>query len=320
MRAVLEFLFLGDWKNRVVALAFAGLTWWVISDLTDGVSDPIAVPVRVELPDPYVLVSPVNPGVELVVSGPKGLVNEVVYNREKMVGRHRIELTQQQMDLLDLDDLEIREPIRPADFPLPPGVEVRVQPERLWLKLARKVSGSLVVDPRFTGQPAAGHRIARVAVAPSEIQVRVPAKVFQSHSTVATEPIDLSGREGPFSVDRRLVPVLDDIPIPYTGTVRVQVDIEPEPGERQLDRVPIKIMYGPDWPYKVTLGVREVGLTLRGPRDVLDGLRPEDLRVWIDVSEDEPQPVPYKKRPEVQLPPGVEAVDLPEVIFDVEER
>ncbi len=315
MKGLLDAFSLADWRNKGMALGLACLVWWVVSDLTDGVSEPFEVPVVFELPENYTLIEPRDPRITIVVSGPKGMVNDIVYQHEQVKALHHLNVTS------EMEDNLVLEPISPHDFSFPSGIAVAMDPERLPVKVARKVQGRLEVVPQLTGQPAPDYEVVLpVRATPSEIRVEGPALVFERHSTIPTEPIDLRGRTRSFSVDRRLVQELEGVPLPSDGTVRVQVDLRAVPAERTLERIPVRIMSLPEQARRVSLhtGSRQIDIKVRGPRTKVESLRPEDVKVWVDVSSDLPRDVPYQRRPEAGLPEGVEMVDVPEVIYDVE--
>ena len=75
-----------------------------------------------------------------------------------------------------------------------------------------------------------------------------------------------------------------DIPdhkvVPLDSTVSVRVEIGEEQAERRFANVAVRSASGaPVSPQAVTL-------TLRGPRSVVEALRPEDVRLVVEAAED----------------------------------
>jgi hypothetical protein len=84
-----------------------------------------------------------------------------------------------------------------SNINVPPGVVVtRVVPSQIRLKFERRVSKELLVEPRFSGPPPAGYRIAGQFVTPTHLRVTGPASRVTLLSTCETDPIDISSTVG----------------------------------------------------------------------------------------------------------------------------
>ncbi len=83
----------------------------------------------------------------------------------------------------------------------------------------------IVADVR--GQPAAGHVIERVLIDPAAVQLVGPRSTIERRETVATEPVDVSGRRA--TLARTVAVALPDgVRLVREAGVRVTVEIRAE--------------------------------------------------------------------------------------------
>ncbi|HRK20209.1 MAG TPA: CdaR family protein [Fimbriimonadaceae bacterium] len=162
----------------------------------------------------------VNP-TEVQISGPKSLVLNIgsVQAKLNLTGlpsgatyRAKVELIDKEGNLLtegQVSRLPTEVEITPALSP--------AKPRR-----------SLLVSPRFVGQPLIGFRVARVTVSPSQVRVQGDRERLATVSVLETEPFNIEGLK--LTTRRRMNVVLPPgISIQGARAVEVTVTIEPIP-------------------------------------------------------------------------------------------
>ncbi len=90
----------------------------------------------------------------------------------------------------------------------------------------------------------------------------------------------------------------------------MRAEIVEEQAERRFTDVPVRAASG------AQVSPQTVTLTLRGPRTVIESLRPEDVRIVVEVADD------GKSAPRLVLPPSAQGraeltnTNLPEFTFN----
>jgi YbbR domain-containing protein len=168
---------------------------------------------------------------------------------------------------------------------LPEGVQIAgISPRSLTLHLEPVEERSVPVEARFEGEPPAGFVRGAVNVTPDRIRVRGPQSHVNAVERAFTETISLAGRREPLELPQVAVDIPDHKVLPVETTVSVRVEIGEEQVERRLTNVPVRA----DWGGPVTPDTASA--TVRGPRSVVEALRPEDVRLILSlVGEGRPQ-------------------------------
>jgi YbbR domain-containing protein len=125
------------------------------------------------------------------------------------------------------------------------------------------------------GELAEGFEIYSETVNPQRVRVRGPAAFLRSLISASTEPVDIAGRNGDFSVSQ--VPV--DVSNPKATVLDTVVDVSFRIGERRVERTFVVSTAGE------TDGKR-AAVVLFGPRSILDILKPEEVSVEVTKNED----------------------------------
>jgi YbbR domain-containing protein len=196
---------------------------------------------------------------------------------------------------------------------------VQIDPGRVRVRIEVSHDSATVQLPvrvQFIGDPAAGHQVATVSVVPIVVSVGGEAAVVARLAGIATLPIDLAGRDAPFSVDIPL-DVPPDVTIEGSTSVHVQVEIEVSEVSRAFE-TGVEIRGArPDFLY--TLGRPSVLVTLAGPATTLDQLSASDLHALLQVAS--LTPGNHEVRAEVESRAGTTVVSVsPEdVLVEVSE-
>lgn len=173
---------LGTWGLRLLALALAVLSWLFV---TVEQSEPESIKVlntsiRYDSPPGFILLDPPE-NVRLTVRGKASSLRSLnpfqvdvfVELPEAAKGTHQVALTGE--NVFVPEDLEI----------------VSIEPNILNLVLDREVTRMLPVQPRLTGEPAAGAVVQEPSVVPSRVPVRGPESRITNIPFLTTTPISL---------------------------------------------------------------------------------------------------------------------------------
>jgi YbbR domain-containing protein len=290
----LRWLLLRNAGIKLLSLvAAAGLWFFVNAGERDA---ELSLEVALELhnmPANVMLVSPRVEFINLVVRGPRTLLNRVRPEQLSMV--------------LDLRGVRPGPAVfRIADeaLDLPRGVTVmRLTPSEITLEFAATLRRTVPVHVAFSGKPRGDLRVTETTVAPETVEVTGPAEQVEQLKAAETTPIDLTDA-GPGLIERDL---LLEVPREYlsftANLVHVQVLLEEPERTRTVQNVPIVVRNSP---YRTTLQPAVVQITVRGPRSAMESLELDHGAVYIDAAGQEPGT--YQVTPAVDLPGDVEVV------------
>ena len=185
----------------------------------------------------------------------------------------------------------------------PPVTRVSVAVEQSTL------TRTLPLEVALLGDPAAGYRIADIAVSPSTVQVEGPIEVLLGLDALALATVSIAGAT-------ETVRSTVAIPVPaglaaHSDAATVLVRIEPVPGSMVLTVIPEIAGTGEGLVARIE---ETVTVVLAGPLPALNALVPEDVRVTADVTGlDVGQ---FQLPVEATAPEGVEVRTVqPEAIF-----
>ena len=280
--------------TKLLSLIIAFGLWFFVNTGERDAEMAVQVPVELRNRPPNVmLVSPRVDFIDLVVSGPRTLLNRI--------DPQHVSIT------LDLNGVRPG----PAVFrilgetlDLPRGVTVvRLTPSEVTLEFAAVLRKRVPVHVALTGKPPAGLRVTDTHVAPESVEVVGPAAQVGAVKAAETDPIDLG--DAPAGLLERDVPL--DVPGEYVSfsaaLAHVQVRLEEPERTRTLSGVPIVVRNGA---YRSTVAPARVQITVRGPQSATDALELSHGAVYIDAEGREPGT--YDLTPAVDLPAGIELV------------
>lgn len=204
----------------------------------------------------------------------------------------------------------------PSLFDLPPGVSVvQVFPASLRLSYAKRFEKRLEVAPRLVGESRRGLSVfTPLRLEPSQVRIRGPEARVNAIGVIHTEPIDIASLDvGVHKLDVPLEPLPEFVSYLDEPTVSIEIEIVPEVRERRLRRLNVAIVGA-----SARVRPTKVNIILRGQPPALDGIEPEDIIPYVEVSgmsliKGGAQPVAVKVR---GVPLGVKvlAVEPPDVL------
>jgi hypothetical protein len=226
---------------------------------------------------------------------------------ERAVDPIRVDLKDAQEGTFHFDEGMVKLPVglRVASI-TPPDVKLQFEP---------RVVRELPVQPFLDGQPADGFRVTKVTSQPATVRVDGARSVVEGLTRVSTTPLKIGGARLPVLGEVQLEP-----PPRYTRyldptNVVVQVEVQPALAERTFDALPIRI-----------LGLSRMAgdvdppsarLILRGPSNLVLGLKPDQLSLSVDGAlVDTRPPARFIRSVNVNgLPAGVAAELSPDTVM-----
>lgn len=140
----------------------------------------------------------------------------------------------------------------------------------------------VAIKVNWQGQPAAGYRINKITLTPPTVLVTGRPEAVAALGVIETEPVDISEANG--TVFKRVGLVLPDgiSLVDQTGFLTIEVEIQPiESSVRVTKRLSVQGM--DDDLYLLNISPETVDVLLSGPLNVLENLRPEDVRVVLNL-------------------------------------
>jgi len=283
----LRALLFEDWTLKLVALGITLGLWYAVTTQRApaqmrlrGVQLDFILPEGVDVGN-----EPVDE-VDVTLEGSQGKLAEL--NARNLVAR---------ADVTDLrtGDRVLRLSDKNVSMELPEGVRiVNINPRSLTLHLEPLVVRDVAVEARFEGAPPEGFTRGAVQVSPPSVRVRGPQSHVAAVERAFTETISLAGQRETLFLPQVAVDIPDHKVSPVESVVSVRVEIGEEQAERRFTNVPVRSASG------APVSPQSVSLTLRGPRTVVEALRPEDVRLVVEVTED------GKPAPRLALPPSAQ--------------
>jgi YbbR domain-containing protein len=174
--------------------------------------------------------------------------------------------------------------LTPEQVRAPFGVEVvQVTPPTVPVVFEATASRSVPIEPAIEGKPAAGYMVGKIVVTPPSVEVVGPESAVRRVTEALTEPVSVTDatRRVEQSVN---VGTLD--PALRVKTLRaatVTVEIVPAPLEQTVRNRPVHLRgLAPN--LTATAVPPEVDVTLRGSRQELSRLQPDDAMAFVDLA------------------------------------
>jgi len=195
---------------------------------------------------------------------------------------------------------------RSARGTLVTGVTLTPDQAQVTVPVQQKLfSRSLAITPLTRGSPAPGYRIVSVEADPPSVTVTAPMAVLEGLRAVPTEEVDVSGATSEVVREARLrLPA--GATVPGSSTVLVRVQVAPAPGELTLSVAP-RTRGLPQGLFIAAI-TPSVLVRLGGLQPDLLKLLPQD--VVVSVSLEGLGPGVYSLEPQVQVPAGIQVLDL----------
>lgn len=177
-----------NWGIKLISLVFSIFLWLYVTS-TGKTEMTLTVPLELRnIPQGMTVVGDVTSTVEIRVQGQERVLGDSGFG-EKVAGILDLSLAKEGENIIR---------ISPDDIKRPDGVMVaHMSLSEVEVKLEPLIRRTFRLRPVLHGAPAAGYRLAGVAVIPAKILVEGPATVMKTLDKLETMPIDIQGaREG----------------------------------------------------------------------------------------------------------------------------
>jgi YbbR domain-containing protein len=285
-RRWLRALLFEDWTLKVLALAITlGLWYAVTTQRAPATMRLRAVQLDFILPENVELGNDPVDEVDITLEGSQGKLAEL--NARNLMAR---------ADVADLrpGDRVARLSDKNVTMDLPDGVHiVEITPRSLTLHLETVAEREVPVEVRFEGEPPEGFRRGQIQITPPSVRVRGPESHVAAVERAFTETISLAGQRETLTLPQVAIDIADHKVTPLDPSVAVRVELSEEQTERRFANVPVRSAAGgPVAPTTATV-------TLRGPHSIVESLRPEDVRLVVEVTDN------GTLAPRLSLPPSI---------------
>jgi YbbR domain-containing protein len=172
----------------------------------------------------------------------------------------------------------------PEQIRVPTGIEVvQVTPSTIALTFENSLSREIPVVPSIEGTPAPGYVVVgKPTVSPESLDIVGPETSVKRAIEAITETVSIADAHDSIRQEVSVGLVDPALRLKTQRTVTVSVKIAPGPLERSLRGLPVHIRnLGPQLSAQVVPSVVDVGL--RGSREMLTRLGPDDVTTYVDV-------------------------------------
>jgi len=269
----------GDLWRKLAALFFAVIIYWNVNEFQKDEKKIFNIPVGVHLTHDLIMTSPQRFTAAVRVRGGASILKDM--DSRSISGRVEVSSKNRQPD----GSYRVR--LTPANFRTPRNVKVTAvdSDKELTLYLQRRISRELPVVMRFSGELSNQYRLSDRVCIPRRVAVSGPESAVSELKDVATEPIPLSDRESGFEYEVKLAPP-DRIEV-TPGKVTVQIGIERNVVQRDMSAVPVGLFCDSGLETVAKFPAEtppRAAVSLVGPATLVSGVKPDDLRLYVDVS------------------------------------
>lgn len=280
---ILRKIFLEDWLIKVVALAITLALWLGVTGLSETRSDRYTLPLRLRLVENMDVTNDPNLLVEIRVGGDTRRLADVQDENLRVSvdltglapGDHRVVLSTENVVIAGL----------------PTGIKFEeIQPNEITVRLEAVEEKDVLVKVVTRGEIGSGYELfGNITATPATVRIRGPLSMIEPVTVIETETVDLTARTAEFTEKQK--PLI----APGSGKVTMldsSVDIRVPIRETRIERLfllPVENMFD-----------RRATVVLFGPRSLITGLKPGDLRVTLAKDANSTD------IPQVALPPQIQ--------------
>lgn len=184
------------------------------------------------------------------------------------------------------DSLEIELTIQDRDIRTPPSVVVvNKELHSITVTAVKLVPQYIRIKPILVGDPAPGYRVLTATAEPRIVKVDAPKGVLNFGDSLECYPVDISGKSQSLGLTVGVKnAIIGGRMIRSNTDVWVSVVIEPIPERRVLEKVPVRILYGPLLGLRITkIHPATVSLEVEGPQALVQKLTERDPIVYADL-------------------------------------
>jgi YbbR domain-containing protein len=271
MRAIWPFRHVG---LKLLSVAIAVLLWMVIAG-EETVERGLRVPLELQqFPPGLELLGDVPTTADVRVRGVSGTLSRISPGDIVAV-----------LDLRGARAGERLFHLTPEQVRAPFGVEVvQVTPPTVAVVFEKAASRTVPIKPAIEGRPAAGYVLGKSTADPPTVEVTGPETAVRRVTDALTEPVSVAGATRPVQ-ETVTVGTLDPaVRVKTQRTAQVTVQIVPAPLEQTVRDRPIHLR-NLAANLMATPIPSEVDVTLRGNREALARIQPDDATAYVDLTD-----------------------------------
>ncbi|MBN2532368.1 MAG: hypothetical protein JXB88_05725 [Spirochaetales bacterium] len=300
---------LRNWPPKIISLVAAVLLF-VFNRMSNLEEHPLYVPLSIRLNPDYAIAAPIREKISVIVRGDPDLDIHQITPEDIEV----------YIDLLHVEkEDEYTVPIQyrkigPALETEPLSIDI--EPAVITVKLEKNLQKSveIEVEKNIKGTPARGYMLGGLTYAPTVVQIVGPRSKVEKVEKATTEVIDLSGRSKNFNMTVRLVSIDPLVKFKGSGYVEFSAVIKEIVEERLFEKKIITSMNLVEH-MVVEKTLPEGSILVKAPLLVLDRIKPNDIRLYIDCSNIK-DPGKHQKRIKAEVPERVEILSItPETVI-----
>lgn len=270
MRAIWPFRHIG---LKLLSVTIAVLLWMVIAG-EETVERGLRVPLELQqFPAGLELLGDVPTTADVRVRGASGTLSRV--SPGDIVAVLDLRAARAGERLFHLTPEQVRAPF---------GVEVvQVTPPTVAVAFEKTASRNIPIKPAIEGKPAAGYMVGKSTADPPTVEVVGPESAVRRVNEALTEPVSVAGALRPVQ-ETVTVGTLDPaVRVKTQRTAKVTVQIVPAPLEQTVRNRPVHLR-NLAANLMATVIPSEVDVTLRGNREALSRIQPEDATAFVDLA------------------------------------
>jgi YbbR domain-containing protein len=174
--------------------------------------------------------------------------------------------------------------LTPEQVRVPFGVEVvQVAPPTLAVVFENTASRVVPIKPAVEGRPAPGYVVGKVTADPAEVEVLGPESAVRRATEALTEPVSVDGARGRVQESVTVGTLDPALRLKSLRTTTVTVDVLAAPLEQTVRDRPVHLRnLSPN--LTATARPSVVDVTLRGSREALSRMPPDDATAFVDLS------------------------------------
>jgi YbbR domain-containing protein len=258
---------------KLLSIGFAILLWMVVSG-EETVERGLRVPLELQQSPPGLeLTGEVPTTVDVRVRGGSGALSRVLAGEVVAV-----------LDLRAARPGRRLFPLTPEQVRVPFGIEVvQVTPSAIAMAFEATLTRKVPVVPVVDGRPAPGYVVGPLTADPAAVEVIGPESAVKRAKEALTEPVSVAGARERIH-ETVTVGVLDPaLRLKNPRPASVTVQILPAPLERRFGNRPVHLRnVAPMLQAEASPTV--VDVTLRGSRDALNRMDPDEVVAYLDLS------------------------------------
>lgn len=161
-------------------------------------------------------------------------------------------------------------------------LEIRVEPQSITFTLEPLMEKRVVLSPDVRGTPAYGYELVQSGITPQNTIIRGARSRVQPVISLATEPIDLTGRTSSFAVRVKVLAPNALVKIGGDAAADFHATIQESVVQHQFDGVAV-VPFDLS-PHLALKSVPDAGrLKVQGTQLVVDALRPEEMKLLLEL-------------------------------------